>query len=439
MDHFPDKQQLLRLLTFLSLLLLIHCGRLNLDPSDLQALITVQTHLGMTNGSGGNEMQYKGVRYDKLCTEDLKGQEFKTVEEAESFYNAYAKAMGFDIRNDYKRLSTRRTGRVTSLLLDLYNKLDSKRQEILLDGDAEAVLAYMRGKVATDSQFYCKFSIDENNRLANMFWRDSKSLVDYTCFGDILVFDSTYKTNPYEKSLVLFVGLNNHLSTTVFYFSLLMDETIETYIWILEIFISSMNNKRHIAVLTDGDKAMRRAIEVVLPGCPYRLCTWHIAKNVRRHLRKNSVFYEFKRCMWDEITPDGFEKWWNAMVNTHGLHNKDWVKMMYEKMQIWAEAFISGHFFARMRSTQRCKGMNSYMKGYLKSGVKLFELILALDRALLRLRNKVLEEAFRSNNSSHVLTSSLQKLEHHAGTIFTDSVFEHVRNEIDGVDDFITS
>ncbi|XP_024200066.1 protein FAR1-RELATED SEQUENCE 5-like [Rosa chinensis] len=294
------------------------------------------------NGSDCNEMQYKGVRYDKLSTEDLKGQEFKTVEEAESFYNAYAKAMGFDVRSDYKRLSIRITGRVTSLRLvcsaqgkrreeymsnkkrvrkpkketrfncpclfkvryrsninayivedfitihshqlaqaheshllqshrsvedhhlalatsmqrvsikpchtyeyivdrsggfknvgfimkDLYNKLDSRRREILLEGDAEAALAYMRGKVATDSHFYCKFSIDEDNRLANMFWRDSNSLVDYTCFGDVLVFDSTYKTNPYEKPLVLFVGSNNHLSTTVFGFALLMDETIETY------------------------------------------------------------------------------------------------------------------------------------------------------------------------------------------------------------------
>ncbi|XP_024178220.1 protein FAR1-RELATED SEQUENCE 5-like [Rosa chinensis] len=325
------------------------------------------------NGSDCNEMQYKGVRYDKLSTEDLKGQKFKTVEEAESFYNAYAKAMGFDVRSDYKRLSIRITGRVTSLRLvcsaqgkrreeymsnkkrvrkpkketrfncpclfkvryrsninayivddfitihshhlaqahelhllrshrsvedhhlalatsmqkvsvkpchtyeyivdrsggfknvgfimkDLYNKLDSRRREILLEGDAENALTYMRGKVATDSHFYCKFSIDEDNRLANMFWRDSNSLVDYTCFGDVLVFDSTYKTNSYEKSLVLFVGSNNHLSTTVFGFALLMDETIETYTWVLETFISSMNIKRPVAVLTDGDEAMRRAL-----------------------------------------------------------------------------------------------------------------------------------------------------------------------------------
>lgn len=143
--------------------------------------------------------------------------------------------------------------------------------------------------------------------------------------------------------------------------------------------------------------------------------------------------------MWDKTTPDGFEQCWNDMVNTYGLHDNNWVKMMYEKRHKWAEAFISGHFFARMRSTQRCEGMNRYVKGYLKSGVKLFELIPALDRALLRLRNKVVEEDFRSNNFTHVLTSQLRNLEHHAATIFTDSVFEHVRKEIDRVGSLITS
>ncbi|KAL6205864.1 hypothetical protein ACLB2K_023116 [Fragaria x ananassa] len=39
-----------------------------------------------------------------------------------------------------------------------------------------------------------------------------------------------------------------------------------------------MNNQKPVAVLTDGDQAMRRAIEAVLPSRPHRLCTWHISK-----------------------------------------------------------------------------------------------------------------------------------------------------------------
>nr|XP_011470682.1 PREDICTED: protein FAR1-RELATED SEQUENCE 5-like [Fragaria vesca subsp. vesca] len=430
--------------------------------------------------SDGNEMEYKGIQYDKLSTEDIKGQKFKTMEEAESFYYAYAKVMGFGVRQNYKRLSTITPGKITSLRLvcsaqgqrdvermtnkkrvhrqkketrfncpclfkvryfnnidayvvvgfithhthplaqaherclltphisvqdshvalatsmqrvsvkpchtyeyivnrsrgfqqvgftikDLYNKLDSKRREILLESDAEAALAYMRGKVATDSHFYCKFSIDEDNRLANMFWRDSNCLHDYTSFGDVLVFDSTYKTNPYGKPLVLFVGSNNHLSTTVFGFGLLIDETIESYIWLLETFILSMNNQKPIAILTDGDQAMRRAIEAVLLGCPHRLCTWHVSKNARNHLRNNQALSEFRRCMWEEVTPYGFERRWTAMVNRHMLHNKDWVNMMYEKRHLWAEAFVKFPAFLPWQSSPPCS--TTY-----KTGVKWHEL-----------------------------------------------------------------
>ncbi|KAK9932835.1 hypothetical protein M0R45_020057 [Rubus argutus] len=502
-------------------------------------------------GSEKNHLEYFGIMFDKLSPEDLIGKEFETIEEAETFYFAYAKAMGFDVRKDDKRSSTR-TGRVTirkwvcsaqgkrsekymnnnnkvcmpkkvtrwncpcllkvryfketnsyvvmnfiidhshdlvqkheSHLLqshrsvpnsqlelaksmrrvsiktchtyeymvdraggfanvgftikDLYNKLDSSRREIILEGDAEAALAYLKGKAATDTNLFCKYSIDENNRLANLFWRDSNSLLDYSCFGDVLVFDSTYKTNYYEKPLVLFVGTNNHLSTIIFGFALLVDETIETYTWVLQMFLESMEGKKPIAILTDGDEAMRKAIEIMLPGCPHRLCTWHIAKNAQSNLHDPEILSEFRRCMFDEVTPFGFDQLWNDMVNKFGLHEKTWVKMMYEKRHKWAEAFISGHFFARMRSTQRCEGMNNFVKDYLGNGVKLFELIPSLDRALARLRNNVIEEDFRSNNSTHVLTTQLRQLEKSASSIFTDNVFHLVREEIDKVGGLITS
>ncbi|VVA37300.1 PREDICTED: FAR1-RELATED SEQUENCE, partial [Prunus dulcis] len=99
---------------------------------------------------------------------------------------------------------------------DLYNKLDASRREILLDGDTEAALSYLKAKGAMDLEFFCKFSVDEENRLGNLFWRDSTSLLDYIAYGDVLIFDSTYKTNVYDKPLMLFVGSNNYRSTVMF-------------------------------------------------------------------------------------------------------------------------------------------------------------------------------------------------------------------------------
>ncbi|KAM5574058.1 protein FAR1-RELATED SEQUENCE 5-like [Rosa sericea] len=430
----------------------------------------------MESGSDMNHLQYNCVRFDRLSTNDVLGKEFKSVEEAEIFYFAYAKAMGFDVRKDDKYVSAR-TGRVTirqlvcsaqgkrreeymnnsnkvrmpkkltrcncpclfkvryfkkknsyvvvdfktnhshdlarpheSHLLkshrsvpdshlalaksmrrvpikvchtyqymadraggltkvgflrkDLYNKLDISRREALLEGDAKAALSYLEGKVATDKKLFCKYSTDESN--------------------------STYKTNHYEKPLVLFAGSNHHLSTTIFGFALLVDETVETYTWALQMFLESMEGKKPIVVLTDGDEAMRKAIEVVFPDCPHRLCTWHIAKNAQSNLHNLEVIAEFRRCMFDKATPYGFEQRWNDMVNKFDLHDKNWVRMMYEKRHKWAEAFISGHFFARMRSTQWCEGMNNC-------------------------------------------------LEKHASTIYTDNVFYLVREEIERVGGLITS
>ncbi|XP_062014143.1 protein FAR1-RELATED SEQUENCE 5-like [Rosa rugosa] len=392
----------------------------------------------MESGSDMNHLQYNCVRFDRLSANDVLGKEFKSVEEAEIFYFAYAKAMGFDVRKDDKYVSAR-MGRVTirqlvcsaqgkrreeymnnsnkvrmpkkltrcncpclfkvryfkknnsyvvvdfktnhshdlaqpheSHLLkshqsvpdshlalaksmrrvpikvchtyqymadraggltkvgfirkDLYNKLDISRREALLEGDAKAALSYLEGKAATDKKLFCKYSTDESNRLANLFWRDSTSLLDYSCFGDVLVFDSTYKTNHYEKPLVLFAGSNHHLSTTIFGFALLVDETVETYTWALQMFLESMKGKKPIAVLTDGDEAMRKAIEVVFPYCPHRLCTWHIAKNAQSNLHNLEVIAEFRRCMFDEATPYGFEQRWNDMVNKFDLRDKNWLE-----------------------------------------------------------------------------------------------------------------
>ncbi|XP_061988385.1 uncharacterized protein LOC133706848 [Rosa rugosa] len=84
--------------------------------SSQDALDEPQPEISDTNlqesESGINQLEYNGIRYDKLAPEDIIGVKFVTVEAAETFYYAYAKAMGFDVRKDDKRTSAR-TGRVT--------------------------------------------------------------------------------------------------------------------------------------------------------------------------------------------------------------------------------------------------------------------------------------------------------------------------------------
>ena len=108
--------------------------------------------------------------------------------------------------------------------------------------------------------FFNKFNVDEESRLTNLFWADSTARMDYACFGDVLTFDTTYRTNAYKKPLVMLVGVNHHHQTVVFGCALLMDESIATYEWVLETFLIAMMNMKPISVVTNGDKAMSKAI-----------------------------------------------------------------------------------------------------------------------------------------------------------------------------------
>ncbi|XP_004293033.1 PREDICTED: protein FAR1-RELATED SEQUENCE 9-like [Fragaria vesca subsp. vesca] len=91
-----------------------------------------------------------------------------------------------------------------------------------------------------------------------------------------------------------------------------------------------------------------------------------------------------------------------------------------------------------MRSTQRCEGMNKYVKDFLKSGVKLVELVRSFIRALLRLRFTYSEIDFDCRYSKHEMKTQLYMLENDASKIYTDNVFYVVRKEIERVGGLIT-
>ena len=91
----------------------------------------------------------------------------------------------------------------------------------------------------------------------------------------MLAFDTTYRTNAYKKLLVILVGINHHHQTIVFRYALLVDESVNTYTWVLETFLDAMNNKKPFFVITDGDKAMRKSIKRIFPNSHHRLCAWH--------------------------------------------------------------------------------------------------------------------------------------------------------------------
>ncbi|XP_028083279.1 protein FAR1-RELATED SEQUENCE 5-like [Camellia sinensis] len=205
------------------------------------------------------------------------------------------------------------------------------------------------------------------------------------------VVDATYRRNAYKKPFVILAGVSNHFFTTIFGCALLPDETIVTFTWVM--LMEAMDGKRPISVVTDGDRAMRQLM--------------------------------LMKCKIDE-----FDNAWVGMVKQYKLENNNWVLEIYRKCDKWAEAYLRGHIFVGMRSTQRVEGMNAYFNMFLEQKVGLYKFVAQYDRALARMRVNDLETKSKTENSFLALTTPLRSLEKHAAELFTRKIFLLFRHEI---------
>ncbi|XP_028067322.1 protein FAR1-RELATED SEQUENCE 5-like [Camellia sinensis] len=220
--------------------------------------------------------------------------------------------------------------------MDLHNHIQAERRAEVEDGDAQGALVYLCAKLDVDARFF-------------------------------------YKTNAYKKPFVMLAGVTSHFRTTIFACVLLANETIETYTWVLETFMKAMVNKAPVSVLTDKDKAMQEAIRRVFPDARHRLCNWHLGKNTVSNVHISGFAHAFKQCMDMETGETKFEHGWTTMVEKFGLQTSSWVLETYEKHHMGAEAYMRGHFFAGMKSTQRSECMNAYFNPFLQHKLKLYE------------------------------------------------------------------
>ncbi|PKU60697.1 Protein FAR1-RELATED SEQUENCE 9 [Dendrobium catenatum] len=65
---------------------------------------------------------------------------------------------------------------------------------------------------------------DDQDRLLNFFWVDGRSRIDYECFGDVLIFYTSYRLNKYNFVCAPFVGVNNHWQNVLFGLAFLLEE-----------------------------------------------------------------------------------------------------------------------------------------------------------------------------------------------------------------------
>ncbi|XVF26332.1 hypothetical protein REPUB_Repub14bG0007100 [Reevesia pubescens] len=313
---------------------------------------------------------------------------------------------------------------------DLYNRLAAERRVEIFDGDVQATLVYFNVKKEMDNGFYMQYTTDEEKQIKNIFWVDSTSRSDYACFGDVLAFDTTYNKNTFNLPLLVFIGVNHHHMTTIFGLALLTNEDAESFIWALNTFLDCMMNKKPIYVVTDEDLAMRKALKMVLPGVRHRLCSWHISRNAKANIPNLDFVQDFKACMKSWWTIDKFERAWVEMVEKYALKDHQWINEMYRKKHMWAQAYLSGHFFETLRSTSRYEGINALIAFLTKEKKTLLEFVRALEDGIKNVRNNELEEDYITMHTEPITSHPFKEIEKHAASVYTNRSFNKFRDQL---------
>ncbi|KAI8551617.1 hypothetical protein RHMOL_Rhmol06G0199800 [Rhododendron molle] len=103
---------------------------------------------------------------------------------------------------------------------------------------------------------------------------------------------------------------------------------------------------------------------------------------------------------------------------------------MYSDRERWAEAYLLGHFFAGMRSTQRCEGMNRYLNRFVTVRLRLFEFVQQYHRGLARMRVADAGAETATKHSTPVLITQLKSLEKNGTEVYTQYIFRFFQDEI---------
>lgn len=129
-----------------------------------------------------------------------------------------------------------------------YRKATNVREEHA--DDINKLIEFFKDCEAQNPQFRWEPKLDSEGVIHSLFWSHASMQGDYADFGDAMSFDTTHKTNIYEKPLAMFVGSNHHLQNTLFGCALVGDETAETFEWVFKAFKKCMGQSRTRCILT---------------------------------------------------------------------------------------------------------------------------------------------------------------------------------------------
>ncbi|XP_058748867.1 protein FAR1-RELATED SEQUENCE 4-like [Vicia villosa] len=322
-------------------------------------------------------------------------------------------------------------------LENFMNRQNDKGRSLVLEpGNAQLLLELFMHMQEENPKFFYAIDLNEEHRLRNVFWVDSKGLEDFGYFADVVSFDTTYFTSKYKIPLVLFVGVNHHIQPTLLGCALIADETVFTFAWLLQTWFIAMGEHAPRVFLTDQNEAIKAAVAAVFPGTHHCFCLWHVLEKIPKQLEflgtwHDSFMEKFNKCIFKSWTEDQFERRWWKMVDRFKLRDVKWVQSLYDDRACWVPTFMRDISFAGLSTGSRSESLNSLFDKYVQVDTSLREFI---EQYRLILEDRYEEEAKANFDAWHETPElkSPSPFEKQLLLVYTHEIYQKFQFEVLG-------
>lgn len=297
--------------------------------------------------------------------------------------------------------------------------------------ETQNILGYFKRRQANDPGFFYAVEVDEKQCLSRVFWVDGRSRMAYEHFGDVVTFDTSYRSNRFQVPFAPFIGVNHHLQPVSFGCALLGDENISTFVWLFKTWLTAMNERHPVSLITDRDKAVRTAVSNVFPEVHHRFCLLQINKkrnaklphavNAHPHFQM-----DFDRCIHRAETIEEFESCWDALLVKYMLTENEWFKSLYEDRRQWVSVYLRDKFFADLSTEQRG---DPFFDVRVNEQTSLQDFLMRYERELNDRYEKEAHEDYLPIDTSPLLCTR-SPIEKQAASIYTRKVFNIFQEEL---------
>lgn len=341
----------------------------------------------------------------------------------------------YGVRPDpVKEFSMAKTGTGTTVVAGT-NCLSTKRVRDLEKGDTQLILDILKRKQMEEPNFFYAVQLDERERLTNCFWADARSMVDYTYFSDTVCFETSYHSSLYDLPVALFIGINSHKQVIVFGGALLLDETVQSFLWLFKTFLAAMLGKQPETIFTDFSVAVSEAVTAAFPMANHRICSWHVVNSACIHVQAQAFGEEsgFRKDFENLIygfeyeTESGFCKGWDNILEKYSLNGICWFSEVFNVRQKWTPLYLCSSFAGTMSSKNWYVIMGNLFMIYFYRKLPLGKFMVQYFKSIAELREKELLEDLETLRTMPVPLVNIPMLaeaaDSYTRTVYMD--FEH--------------